>query len=81
MNAMFSRRSASIVRAPSKGKIVRLYTIGSGETVNQGEKLAILAPEMNTPAVELSISGNDAPLLTKGRKVRIQFDGFPAFII
>lgn len=30
MNAMFSRRSASIVRAPSKGKIVRLYTIGLG---------------------------------------------------
>jgi multidrug efflux pump subunit AcrA (membrane-fusion protein) len=81
MNAMFSRRSASIVRAPSKGKIVRLYTIGSGETVKQGEKLAILAPEMNTPAVELTISGNDAPLITKGRKVRVQFDGFPAFII
>lgn len=81
MNAMFSRRSASIVRAPSKGKIVRLYTIGSGETVKQGEKLAILAPEMIVPAVELTITGNDAPLLTKGRKVRIQFDGFPAFII
>lgn len=81
MNALFSRRNASVVRAPSRGKIVRLYTIGTGETVKQGEKLAILAPEMNTPAVELTISGNDAPLLSKGKKVRVQFDGFPAFII
>jgi multidrug efflux pump subunit AcrA (membrane-fusion protein) len=81
LNAIYQRREAAVVRAPVRGKIVRLYTLGMGETVKQGDKLAVIAPEANSLAVELYISGTDAPLLSTGRPVRLQFDGFPAFQI
>lgn len=81
LNAFYQRKEASIVRAPIKGKIVRLFALGMGETVKQGDKLAVLVPEAQSLAVEIRISGNDAPLLSNGRKVRLQFDGFPAFQI
>lgn len=81
LNAFYQRKEASIVRAPIKGKIVRLFALGMGETVKQGDKLAVLVPEAQSLAVEIRISGNDAPLLSIGRKVRLQFDGFPAFQI
>jgi len=81
LNAFYQRKEASIVRAPIKGKIVRLFTFGMGETVKQGDKLVVLVPEAQSLAVEIRISGNDAPLLNIGKKVRLQFDGFPAFQI
>ena len=78
LNSASSRRDAAIVRAPVDGKIVRLFTLGAGETVKQGDKLAIIAPTTTSLAVELLVSGTDAPLLGVGRKVRLEFDGFPA---
>ena len=81
LNAFYQRKEASIVRAPIKGKIVRLFALGMGETVKQGDKLVVLVPEAQSLAVEIRISGNDAPLLNIGKKVRLQFDGFPAFQI
>ena len=76
LNAFYQRKEASIVRAPIKGKIVRLFALGMGETVKQGDKLVVLVPEAQSLAVEIRISGNDAPLLNIGKKVRLQFDGF-----
>lgn len=81
LNTVLSRRDAAIVRSPVNGKVVRLLKLGSGETLKQGEEIAIIVPEANSLAVELMISGNDAPLLSVGRKVRLQFDGFPGFQI
>lgn len=66
------------VRAPSAGIVVRILKAGAGETVKQGDILAVLAPETRNPAVELSISDHDAPLVGPGRPVRLQFAGFPA---
>lgn len=79
LSGVSTRRSAGVVRAPSSGRVVRLYSFGTGETVKQGEPLAIVAPESRSSAVEIFVSGNDAPLVHKGAKVRVQFDGFPAF--
>ncbi len=81
LNTVLVRKEASVVRSPVNGKVVRLLTLGSGETVKQGEELAVIAPDANSLAVELLISGNDAPLLSVGRKVRLQFEGFPGFQI
>ena len=79
LNAAFSRRAASIIRAPVAGTVVRLLTAGYGETVKQGDKLAVIAPKTTSLAVELTVSGTNAPLIADGKKVRLQFDGFPAF--
>jgi len=35
-------------------------------------------PDTRERAVELWVDGNDAPLVTHGRKVRLQFEGYPA---
>jgi|DewCreStandDraft_5_1066085.scaffolds.fasta_scaffold00005_190 multidrug efflux pump subunit AcrA (membrane-fusion protein) len=75
------RRRYAVVVSPVEGTVVRLYSLGPGETVTQGEPLAIVMPEVSSLAVELYIKGNDAPLVYPGQKVRIQFDGFPALQI
>ncbi|GIV54184.1 MAG: hypothetical protein KatS3mg039_0702 [Candidatus Kapaibacterium sp.] len=75
------RRNYSVVRAPIEGIVVRLYSLGPGETIKQGDPLAIVMPEARSLAVELLLKGNDAPLVYPGQKVRIQFDGFPALQI
>lgn len=72
------RTGQQTVRAPRAGQIVRLMKVGSGETVKAGDTLAILAPETDSQAVELFLTDNDAPLVRVGRKVRVQFAGYPA---
>lgn len=66
------------VYAPTSGKIVRLLKVGAGETVDAGVVLAVIAPETQDLAAELTISDNDAPLIAVGRPVRLQFAGWPA---
>ena len=66
------------VFAPTAGRIVRLQRVGAGETVDAGTVLAVIAPESQDLAAELTISDNDAPLIAVGRPVRLQFAGWPA---
>jgi multidrug resistance efflux pump len=67
--------------APRDGRIVRLGKVGAGETVKAGDVLAVLAPATTDQAVEMTLNGFDAPLVAVGRKVRIQFNGYPALQI
>lgn len=66
------------VRAPIAGRVVRLLKVGAGETVKEGDVLALLAPDTPDRSVEMFVSGSDAPLVSPGRHVRLQFDGWPA---
>lgn len=66
------------VTAPCSGKIVKLLKVGTGSTVDAGTVLAVIAPTTQDLAVELLISDNDAPLVSVGRPVRLQFAGWPA---
>ncbi len=66
------------IRSPSRGRVVRLLKAGAGETIKEGDVLAVLAPDTSDRAVELHLSGHDAPLVTPGRHVRLQFAGWPA---
>ena len=43
-----------------------------------GDPVVVLVPDTQNMAVELLIDGNDMPLLSVGRKVRLQFEGWPA---
>ncbi len=49
-----------------------------GQLVKQGEPLVELVPRTGERAVEMWLSGNDAPLVGIGREVRLQFEGWPA---
>lgn len=73
-----ARQASQVVVAPRSGTIVRLLTYEGSEMVKSGEPLALLVPHAPEQAVELWVDGNDVPLVDPGRKVRLQFEGWPA---
>ncbi len=72
------RQRSMRIEAPRDGAILRLVAKQGGEMVKSGDALVILVPDTNARAVELWVNGNDAPLITSGRNVRLQFEGWPA---
>ncbi len=73
-----SRQSAQIVRAPRDGRILRINAGDSATLVKQGDVLATFAPEESGRVVELYVDGRDVPLIQPGRRVRLEFEGWPA---
>lgn len=73
-----SRQQTQVVNAPTDGTIVRLLVGQSSVVVEQGQTVAIFVPKSEKLSVELFIRGNDLPLVNEGRKVRLQFEGWPA---
>lgn len=74
----FSRQESQTIYAPKDGTILKLLAGDSSTLVKAGDKIATFAPDLNEPAVELYVNGNDIPLIYVGRKVRLQFEGWPA---
>ncbi|MBT8282567.1 MAG: HlyD family secretion protein [Muriicola sp.] len=68
------------IRAPQSGFINKALQAGIGETFKEGDKLVGIMPSEYAMAVETFVEPLDLPLLHKGEKVRIQFDGWPAII-
>lgn len=78
MQSRFSRQESQLVTAPTDGTIVRLQVGTSSVVVSQGQVVAIFVPKSNQLSVQLFIKGRDLPLVYEGRKVRLQFEGWPA---
>jgi multidrug resistance efflux pump len=72
------RQAASVVRAPIDGTIARINRAGPGETVKEGGQLAIIVPTTGDQAAELFVNSVDAAIVEPGRRVQLQFSGFPA---
>lgn len=73
-----SRQQAQAVKAPRDGTVLRLMAMNEAELIKVGTPLAILVPDTDNRAVELWVDGNDAPLIAAKRRVRLQFEGWPA---
>lgn len=75
-----ARLQTQLVTAPRDGVVVRLIANqgGLGRQVHAGAPLLQFVPDYNRRAVELWVDGNDAPWVTAGRRVRLQFEGWPA---
>jgi multidrug resistance efflux pump len=73
-----ARQSTMRVVAPRNGTILRLLVAQGGEMVKAGDSLAVIVPDTTERAAELWISGLDAPLVSAGRRVRLQFEGWPS---
>lgn len=73
-----ARQESRLVRAPRDGVVLELAGHAGGVVVKQGEQLGMVVPDGGRAAVELWVDGNDAPLVTDGRPVRLQFEGWPA---
>ncbi len=72
------RQSAAVVRAPMDGIVARINRVGPGQTVNEGGELATIVPKTEDQAVQMFVSGMDAAIVDTGRRVQLQFSGFPA---
>ena len=66
------------ILAPQSGYVVQAQLTGLGETIKEGESIVTIMPQAPDVAIELYVKAMDVPLLSKGRKVRIEFDGWPA---
>ncbi|SKC63263.1 HlyD family secretion protein [Ohtaekwangia koreensis] len=66
------------ITAPQSGYVVRAMRAGIGETIKEGDAVCTVMPEVTDLAVEMYVKAMDVPLISKGRKVRIEFDGWPA---
>jgi HlyD family secretion protein len=72
------RQSEQMIRAPRDGRIMRVTSIDTATIVKQGDVLATFVPEQSRRVVELYIDGRDIPLIHVGRRVRLEFEGWPA---
>lgn len=79
-NVRLTRQSQQTILSPSDGVLVRIIknATGGSQYVKAGDTLAIIAPDNNERAVEFWVSGIDMALISPGREVRIQFEGWPA---
>ncbi len=71
-------QNTQLVNAPRDGRVFRLSVNTESSIVRGGEVLLQIVPVTSQPAVELWVRGVDAPLIEPGRKVRLQFEGWPA---
>ncbi len=73
-----NRQSAQIVRAPRDGRILAINGGDTATLVKQGDIIATFAPEESARVVALYVDGRDVPLIRAGRRVRLEFEGWPA---
>ncbi|WP_445956286.1 HlyD family secretion protein [Yeosuana sp.] len=74
------RNKLRYITAPQNGFINKAIRGGIGETFKEGERLVGIMPSQYDLAVETFVAPIDLPLLYKGAKVRVQFDGWPAIV-
>lgn len=74
-----SRQGSQLVVAPRDGTIMHVEAGDVATMVSAGQALATFLPANAERVVELYLEGRDIGLVHPGRKVRLQFDGWPAF--
>ncbi len=74
------RNSLLHITAPYDGYINKAIRAGVGQTFKEGEELIGIMPAEIDLAVEMFVDPIDLPLVHKGEKVRVQFDGWPAIV-
>jgi multidrug efflux pump subunit AcrA (membrane-fusion protein) len=78
IDVRLARQSTMTVRAPARGTVLRLSGGLGGEMVKMGDPLVVFVPDTDARAVEMWVAGVDVPLLRENRRVRLQFEGWPA---
>jgi len=79
-NEISERQNAFVITSPINGRLTKVLKNGIGEIVKAQDKIATIVPNEYQKAVELYIEPFDMPLIKEGKKVRMQFDGWPAIV-
>jgi multidrug resistance efflux pump len=74
------RNGMYYIKAVQSGYINRALQSGIGETIKEGTPIATIMPSDYDIAVETFVSPVDLPLIRKGEKVRVWFDGWPTIV-
>jgi len=74
------RNGMYYIKAPQTGYLNRAIQSGIGETIKEGTAIVTIMPTKYDIAVETFVLPNDLPLISKGERVRVWFDGWPTII-
>jgi multidrug resistance efflux pump len=74
------RNGMYYIKAPQSGYVNRALQSGLGETLKEGTSIVSIMPSEYDIAVESFVSPIDLPLINKGEKVRVWFDGWPTIV-
>ncbi|AEW84898.1 biotin attachment protein [Flavobacterium columnare] len=74
------RNKLYYITAPQDGYVNRALQSGVGETIKEGTPIVSIMPANFEIAVETYIDPIDFPLVNKGEKVRVWFDGWPTIV-
>ncbi len=74
------RNGMYYIKAPQNGYVNRAIQSGIGETIKEGTQIVSIMPSKYDIAVETFVSPTDLPLVHKGEKVRVWFDGWPTVV-
>jgi multidrug resistance efflux pump len=74
------RNGMYYIKAAQNGYINRALQAGIGETIKEGTPIATVMPSEYDIAVETFVNPLDLPLISKGAKMRIWFDGWPTIV-
>ena len=72
------RQRSQEIYAPFDGFVTRITPNQSSQVLKEGDPICVIVPDTADRAVQVWLDGNDAPLVEPGRKVRLQFEGWPA---
>ena len=74
------RNGLYYIKAPQSGIVNRAIQSGIGENIKEGTPIVTIMPADYDIAVESFVDPIDLPLISKGEKVRVWFDGWPTII-
>lgn len=74
------RNGMYYIKAAQDGYINRALQSGIGETIKEGTAIATIMPSEYDIAVESYVNPIDLPLIQRGQKVRVWFDGWPTIV-
>lgn len=74
------RNDLYYIKAPQNGYVNRALQSGIGEIIKEGTQIVSIMPSKYDIAVETYVTPTDYPLVHKGEKVRVWFDGWPTIV-
>ncbi|OXA93175.1 HlyD family secretion protein [Flavobacterium hercynium] len=74
------RNGLYYITAPQSGYVNRALLAGLGETIKEGTPVISIMPQSYDIAVETYVEPIDLPLVHRGARVRVWFDGWPRIV-
>ncbi|MEZ6092066.1 MAG: HlyD family efflux transporter periplasmic adaptor subunit [Pirellulaceae bacterium] len=73
-----ARQETQEIVAPFDGFLTQINANAGSQFLKEGEIICTIVPDTADRSVQIWLDGNDAPLVSPGRHVRLQFEGWPA---